>query len=326
MNADDRGPAGEAKPPITPAPGEAPVRRAGFMPATGSVPQRTAFRPVTGTHPTTTQAGAPAAAPHLAGPRPGTYAPPAAQGAPQAAPRAAAPEQSRPAAGTAPGAYSGLGQPAHLGTPPTAPTASSPAAGVQRAGAPTAGGAVAFGATGAATSFAPTTGVTAPGAAGTLAPVTGATDVRPEASSFGMGRLKGVAVEKSKDTKTPVPGAPRKVRVLLSRIDPWSALKIGFLVAIAFGIMTVVAMHILWMALNQMDTFVTIQEWVSKLFTQDQEVNILQFFAYSKVMSATLLVAVVNVVLISGLSVIAAFIYNMISRVVGGVYMTLTDD
>ena len=141
-----------------------------------------------------------------------------------------------------------------------------------------------------------------------------------------MGRLKGVAVEKSKDTKTPVPGAPRKVRVLLSRIDPWSALKIGFLVAIAFGIMTVVAMHSLWMALNQMDTFVTIQEWVSKLFTADQEVNILQFFAYSKVMSATLLVAVVNVVLISGLSVIAAFVYNMISRVVGGVYMTLTDD
>ena len=113
---------------------------------------------------------------------------------------------------------------------------------------------------------------------------------------------------------------------MLSRIDPWSALKIGFLVSIAIGIMTVVAMHILWMTLNQMDTFVTIQEWVSKLFTQDQEVNILQFFAYSKVMSATLLVSVVNVVLISGLSVITAFIYNMISRVVGGVYMTLTDD
>lgn len=148
------------------------------------------------------------------------------------------------------------------------------------------------------------------------------------AGSFGIGRLKVAATERAKanDAKVPVPGAPRKARVLLSRIDPWSALKIGFLVAIAIGIMTVVAVHILWMTLNQMDTFVTIQEWVSKLFTQDQEVNILQFFAYSKVMSATLLVSVVNVVLISGLSVITAFIYNMISRVVGGVYMTLTDD
>lgn len=155
-----------------------------------------------------------------------------------------------------------------------------------------------------------------------------ASAARSAASAIGIGRLKGVATErvKANDAKVPVPGAPRKVRVLLSRIDPWSALKIGFLVAIAVGIMTVVAAHILWMTLNQMQAFVTIQEWVSKLFTQDQEVNILQFFAYSKVMSATLLVAVVNVVLLSGLSVITAFIYNMISRVVGGVYVTLTDD
>jgi len=37
-------------------------------------------------------------------------------------------------------------------------------------------------------------------------------------------------------------------------------------------------------------------------------------------------VAVTNVVLISGLSVISAFLYNMVSRMVGGVYVTLTDD
>jgi hypothetical protein len=96
--------------------------------------------------------------------------------------------------------------------------------------------------------------------------------------------------------------------------------------SIAIGIMTVVAVWVLWNALNQMETFVTIQQWVSKLFTQGQEVNILQFFDLTKVMSATVLIAVVNVVLISGLAVIAAFISNMIARVVGGVYLTLTDD
>jgi len=113
---------------------------------------------------------------------------------------------------------------------------------------------------------------------------------------------------------------------MLSRIDPWSALKIGFLVGVSFAIMTVVSVHILWITLDKMQTFVTIQQWVSKLFSQDQEVNILQFFAYSKVLSATLLVSVIDVVLISGLSVVAAFIYNLVSRVVGGVYFTLTDD
>jgi hypothetical protein len=151
---------------------------------------------------------------------------------------------------------------------------------------------------------------------------------RSVGGSFGIGRLKGVASErlKASEPKPPIPGAPRKVRVLLSRVDPWSALKIGFLASIAIGIMTVVAVWVLWNALNQMETFVTIQQWVAKLFTQGQQVNILQFFDLTKVMSATLLISVVNVVLISGLSVIAAFIYNMISSVVGGVYLTLTDD
>jgi hypothetical protein len=31
-------------------------------------------------------------------------------------------------------------------------------------------------------------------------------------------------------------------------------------------------------------------------------------------------------VLLTGLAVVATFLYNIISRVVGGVYMTLTDD
>lgn len=119
---------------------------------------------------------------------------------------------------------------------------------------------------------------------------------------------------------------PRKARVLLSRIDPWSALKMGFLLSIAAGIMLVVAMHILWTVLNSMGVPALMQEWVSKLFSGQQEINILQFITYAKVMSATLLIAVLNVVLLTGLSTVGALLYNTISRVVGGVYVTLTDD
>ena len=52
MNADDRNPNDGGQPSATPASEQQPVRRAGVMPPSGSVPQRTAFRPVTGTHPT----------------------------------------------------------------------------------------------------------------------------------------------------------------------------------------------------------------------------------------------------------------------------------
>jgi hypothetical protein len=153
------------------------------------------------------------------------------------------------------------------------------------------------------------------------------------AATAGLGRFTTAAKEKVTSSADAAPasapvaaGAPRKVRVLLSRIDPWSALKIGFLLSIAVGIMLVVAVHVLWTAVNSMGTFDLIQQWVDKLFTKDQEVNIRQFFFYRKIMSASLLVAVTNVVLLSGLAVISAFLYNMVSRLVGGVYVTLTDD
>jgi len=270
MNADNRDGAGEAQQSFTPSQGDAGVRRSGLMPTANNVPQRTAFRPVTGTQPTT---GAP-----------------------------------------------GSGMP---------PTGTNPT-GAQRAGMPVTGAApTATTPTGTSRTGVAPSGVTPTGSAAT----TGA-PVRSVTASAGVGRASSVhprggaagAVSGEGEAASAKPIGPRKVRVLLSRIDPWSALKLGFLLSIALGIMFVIAMHILWTALNSMGTIDLINDWVQRLFTTEQEVNILQFINYGKVMSATLLVAVSNVVLISGLSVIGALLYNVVSRVVGGVYVTLTDD
>lgn len=121
-------------------------------------------------------------------------------------------------------------------------------------------------------------------------------------------------------------GGPRKVRVLVSRIDPWSALKIGFLLSIALGIMLVVAVYVLWGALNSLGVFALANEWVMQLFDDTQELDLLQFFELNKWMSAAVLIGVVNVVLFTALATLGAFLYNTISKVVGGFYVTLTDD
>jgi hypothetical protein len=121
-------------------------------------------------------------------------------------------------------------------------------------------------------------------------------------------------------------GGPRKARVLVSRIDPWSVLKMGFLLSIAVGIMIVVAVFVLWSALNQFGLFTLINDWVTKLFEGEQPIDIKKIFELNKVMSATILIAVMNVIILTALSTIAAFLYNTVSSVVGGVYVTLTDD
>jgi hypothetical protein len=153
------------------------------------------------------------------------------------------------------------------------------------------------------------------------------------AAAAGMGKLKGyankakVSLTEGDDVTAARGGAgPRKARVLLSRIDPWSALKMGFLLSIAAGIMLVVAVFVLWSALNEMGFFVMANEWIRKLFVPDQETDLLQFTNLGKVMSATVLLSIINVVLLTALTTIGAFLYNIVSSVVGGVYVTLTDD
>ncbi len=285
MNADDRAPFGESQQPFAPSQGEAGVRRSGIMPTSNSVPQRTAFRPVTGTQATGTQA----AGAQTAGTQGGGAQPPSA---PQPTHTRPSPERSaQPTTQTS-------------GVQTTRP-ASSPATGV------------------------PATSAAA--AAGASALASGENDTRSATASAGVARLKSLRNKAATSvSEADVAAAkaigPRKVRVLISRLDPWSALKIGFLLSIALGIMFVIAVHILWSALNAMGTIDLVNDWVQRLFTTEQEVNILQFLNYGKVMSAGLLVAVTNVVLISGLSVIGAMLYNTVARVVGGVYITLTDD
>jgi hypothetical protein len=173
-------------------------------------------------------------------------------------------------------------------------------------------------------------------------PNTAPTQTMPAGASFtaGAAGAVGVGVDKLKEYATRAKesltegddmhasgkGGPRKARVLLSRIDPWSALKMGFLLSIAAGIMLVVAVFVLWSTLNQMGVFVTVNDWILDLFTVDQEVDLLQFTSLSKVMSATILLSIINVVLLTALTTIGAFLYNTVSSVVGGVYVTLTDD
>jgi hypothetical protein len=178
---------------------------------------------------------------------------------------------------------------------------------------------------------------TAPATKPTPQPVapkaTPASDEHAGAFSVGVDKVKGFAV-RAKNSLTEGDdlsasakrGGPRKARVLVSRIDPWSVLKMGFLLSIAIGIMIVVAVFVLWNALNEFGMFTLINQWVEKLFEGEQPIDITALFELNKVMSAAVLISVMNVILLTALSTIGAFLYNTVSSVVGGVYVTLTDD
>ena len=173
-------------------------------------------------------------------------------------------------------------RPINQGAAPTATPGASPAAApvqtapfqwAPTASAPAAAPAAAAVATAPAITR-PQPGVNQPAAPASPAP---ASDESAGAFSVGVDKFKGFAV-RAKNSLTEGDdlaastkrGGPRKARVLVSRIDPWSVLKMGFLLSIALGIMVVVAVFVLWNALNEFGLFELINSWVKKLFDGGQ--------------------------------------------------------
>ena len=121
---------------------------------------------------------------------------------------------------------------------------------------------------------------------------------------------------------------PRRARLRLTRIDPWSVMKTSFLLAIAFGVVTVVSVFIIWSVLAAAGVWdsinQTVQDVVGGQDAEDWDVE--KYVGMSRVMGFTILVSVVDVILITAIATLGAFLYNMSAALLGGVELTLAED
>ncbi len=126
----------------------------------------------------------------------------------------------------------------------------------------------------------------------------------------------------------PVRG-PRRARLRLSRIDPWSVMKVSFLLAIAFGIVTVVSVFMVWSVLGAAGVWSSINNTVSDTLSSGNNTstfNIEDYLGMSRVLGFTMLVSVIDVVLITAIATLGAFLYNMAASLLGGIEVTLAED
>ena len=229
---------------------------------------------------------------------------------PPPAPRGAAAAST----GTGPGsgARAGAGAPAaDTETLPKADAKAGPQAdakaGPQGDSAAPVGGAGAAGgpaATGAASNSRSGAGTTAPAAS------------RP-------GRGKGAADEELPSRAGDL--GPRRVRLAVSRVDPWSVAMVSFLLSVALGIMFIVATVILWFLLDSMHVFASIEELFVSVGSESFG-QLIDYVRFDRVLTMAALVAIVDVVLLTALATLCAFLYNIAASLVGGVHLTLTDD
>ena len=139
---------------------------------------------------------------------------------------------------------------------------------------------------------------------------------------------KAPKAAKSSPAATPGRRPPRRARLRLTRIDPWSVMKTSFLLAVALGVVTVVAVFVVWSVLAAAGVWDSINETVQDVVGgQDaQDFDVESYVGVSRVMGFTILVAVVDVILITAIATLGAFLYNMAAALLGGIELTLAED
>lgn len=135
------------------------------------------------------------------------------------------------------------------------------------------------------------------------------------------------AANRNKPLVRPAPRSKiRRARLVVAKVDTWSVAKLMFLLSVAVGIVIVVASVVLWLVLQATGAFDGLNDMLTMLGTTGNHIDISQVLSLGQVALYTTILAVINVVLFTLLSVICAMLYNIAAKLVGGIGLTLTDD
>lgn len=120
---------------------------------------------------------------------------------------------------------------------------------------------------------------------------------------------------------------PRRARLRLTRVDPWSVMKTSFLLSVALGIVTVVAVFIVWTVLGAAGVWDSVNSMVADVIGEDNtNFQVEDYLGTSRVLGFTMLVSVIDVVLLTAIATLGAFLYNMAAALLGGIEVTLAED
>jgi len=125
---------------------------------------------------------------------------------------------------------------------------------------------------------------------------------------------------------TPLGARQRRVRTTVTRIDPWTVLRLSFLLSIAAAIITVVAVVVLWAMLSSAGVFSSVDDTLVDVLGADSAMTITQYFSFNRVISIAMLIGAIDVVLITALSTIGAFLFNVAASLTGGLELSVTED
>ncbi|MGY1690148.1 DUF3566 domain-containing protein [Geodermatophilus sp. SYSU D01105] len=216
-------------------------------------------------------------------------------------------------------------------TAPVTATQAIPDTGTQRAQSAATDDGTAPVAAGPVTGGAGSSAVTsAPAETTALAP---APDSSPGASAAGQAAAAPAAAAPAAAAPAAAKGSgkqkaargPRRARLQLRHIDTWSALKISLVLSIAMFFIWMVAVGVLYGVLSGLGVFETLNDLFGQLGTASGGEGGSEVITPGIVFGGAAVIGAINIVLMTALCTVAAFIYNMCSDLVGGLEVTLSE-
>lgn len=114
-------------------------------------------------------------------------------------------------------------------------------------------------------------------------------------------------------------------QVCVSKVDIMSVMKFSFLVSVGLGIAFIVLVCFSWFVLDSMNVFSTFQEFAGDVGT-GRVTGFVQYLYFSRVLAISVMLAILGTVVLTAISVLYAYIYNIVTRLVGGIKITITNE
>ncbi len=117
---------------------------------------------------------------------------------------------------------------------------------------------------------------------------------------------------------------PVRASMQIRRIDPWSTLKVSLLLSVALFFVWMIAVAFLYLVLGGMGVWAKLNSNVGDLLNNTSG-SAGELVSSGTIFGGAVLIGLVNIVLLTAMATIAAFVYNLTTDLIGGVEVTLAD-
>jgi hypothetical protein len=118
---------------------------------------------------------------------------------------------------------------------------------------------------------------------------------------------------------------PRRASLQVKRIDPWSVLKLAFVLSVALFFVWLVAVGVLYGVLDGMGVWDRVNGTYNEFAQNTSSGNTGPLITASRVFGIAAIIGAINIVLFTALATIGSFVYNVSADLAGGLEITLAE-